>query len=168
MRPSAVGGGRPSSGRLLTNLQLAYPARSAVTLVAFARIFFHGAFHHVCVLAPRHGLAGSQHPAKKFQAGRLQRFLFLARCIASLPPAVRYEFCPGECASWGQMQGLLATDFASVATIRCQKNKRIFLTRPLLCCCISRVTPLFASSRTGLTLAVLCQWTLAVSVNWEE
>ena len=69
---------RPRSGQLLTNLQLAYPARSAVTLVAFARIFFHGAFHHVCVLAPRHGPAGSQHPARKFQAGRLQRFLFLA------------------------------------------------------------------------------------------
>ena len=135
---------------------------------------FFSTAHFITSVFWRHGPAGSQHSGrqKKWKKSRTTATVSFsrerARCIASLPPAVRYEFCPGECASWGQMQGLLATDFASVATIRCEKNKRIFLTRPLLCCCISRVTPLFASSRTGLTLAVLCQWTLAVSVNWEE
>ena len=75
--------------------------------------FFHGAFHHVCVLA-RAARAGYQHPGQKevIRATACNRFNFLggceqARCDASLPRAVRYEFCWGKCASWGQMQRLV-------------------------------------------------------------
>ena len=71
--------------------------------------FFHGAFHHVCVLA-RAARAGYQHPGQKevTRATACNGFNFLggreqARCDASLPRAVRYEFCRTKCSSWGQI-----------------------------------------------------------------
>ena len=57
--------------------------------------------------------AGYQHKGQKrsdpgdcLQPIRFLRGCEQARCNASLPKAVRYEFCRVKCASWGQMQRL--------------------------------------------------------------
>ena len=113
--------------------------------------FFHGAFHHVCVLA-RAARAGYQHPGQKevtratacngfnFLRGANRRdamHRYLGRCdMSSVGGNVR----PGD-----RCRGS-STDFASVPTFAaCQKNKRthfsLRLDLSLLCCCISRVTP---------------------------
>ena len=98
---------------VLMNLQIACQAKCVVTVVALAWLFLHFAHFITSVFWPVGTGRSYQHKGqKRSDPGEcLQPIRFLsmceqARCNASLPRAVRYEFCSMKCASWGQMQRL--------------------------------------------------------------
>ena len=99
---------------VLMNLQIACQAKCVVTVVALAWLFLHDAHFITSVFWP--GGTGRSYQHNKGQKRSdpgdcLQPIRFLpmceqARCKASLPRTVRYEFCRMKCTSWGQMQRL--------------------------------------------------------------